>query len=68
MYMKDCADRLNAFLQFNDRDILENAGKVSRAVADKIAIEEYELYNQHRIEESSSDDFDKFIENNNLKK
>ena len=68
MYMKDWADRLNAFLQFNNRDILENAGKVSKAVADKIAIEEYELYNQHRIEQSSSDDFDKFIENNNLKK
>ena len=68
MYMKDWIDKLNAFLQFNDRDILENAGKVSKAVADKIATQEYEKFNQHRIEQGSSDDFDKFIENNNLKK
>ncbi len=68
MYMKDWIDRLNAFLKFNDRDILENAGKVSKAVADEIAIEEYGKFNQHRIEQSSSDDFEKFIENNNLKK
>src|SRR5690625_5173740 len=68
MYMKDWIDKLNAFLQFNDRDILENAGKVSKAVADKIATKEYEKFNQHRIEQSTNDYFDKFIENNNLKK
>ncbi|GGA69489.1 virulence RhuM family protein [Ornithinibacillus halotolerans] len=68
MYMKDWIDKLNAFLQFNERDILENAGKVSKVVADKIATQEYEKFNQHRIEQSSNDDFDKFIENNNLKK
>ncbi|WP_405098053.1 virulence RhuM family protein [Oceanobacillus sp. FSL H7-0719] len=68
MYMKDWVDKLNAFLQFNDRDILENAGKVSKVVAEKIATQEYEKFNQHRIERSSSDDFDKFIENNALKK
>ena len=68
MYMKDWIDRLNAFLQFNDRDILENAGKVSKAVADKMATQEYEKFNQHRMEQSPSVDFDKFIENNNLKK
>lgn len=68
MYMKDWIDKLNAFLQFNERDILENAGKVSKVVADKIANQEYEKFNQHRIEQSSNDDFDKFIENNNLKK
>lgn len=68
MYMKDWIDKLNAFLQFNDRDILENAGKVSKVVVDKIANQEYEKFNQHRIEQGSSDDFDKFIENNNLKK
>lgn len=68
MYMKDWIDKLNAFLQFNERDILENAEKVSKVVADKIATQEYERFNQHRIEQSSNDDFDKFIENNNLKK
>lgn len=68
MYMKDWTDKLNAFLQFNDRDILENAGKVSKAVADKIAIEEYEKFNQHRITQNASDAFERFIENKNLKK
>ena len=68
MYMKDWTDKLNAFLQFNERDILENAGKVSKVVADKIATQEYEKFNQHRIKQNSNDDFDKFIENNNLKK
>jgi len=68
MYMKDWIDKLNAFLQFNDRDILENAGKVSKVVSDKIATQEYEKFNQQRIKQGSSDDFDKFIENHNLKK
>jgi hypothetical protein len=52
MYMKDWIDKLNAFLQFNERDILKNAGKVSKVVADKIATQEYEKFNQHRIEQS----------------
>ncbi|WP_047984315.1 virulence RhuM family protein [Ornithinibacillus californiensis] len=68
MYMKDWIDKLNAFLQFNDREILENAGKVSNAVADKIAVQEYEKYNQNRIQQNTNDDFEKFIENQNLKK
>lgn len=29
MYMKDWVDKLNAFLTFNERDILENAGSVA---------------------------------------
>lgn len=68
MYMKDWRKRLDAFLEFDEREILQNAGKIERGVADKLAIEEYEKFNQNRIEQSSSDDFDKFIENNNLKK
>ncbi|TXL61097.1 virulence RhuM family protein [Cerasibacillus terrae] len=68
MYMKDWLDRLNAFLKFNDRDILENAGRVSKSVADKIATEEYEKFNEHRLSQQTNDDFERFIENNNLKK
>lgn len=68
MYMKDWTEKLNAFLQFNGREILENAGKVSKAVADRLAIQEYEKYNQNRIINKSNDDFERFIENNNLKK
>ncbi len=68
MYMKDWIEKLNAFLQFNEREILRDAGKVSKAVEDEIAIQEYESFNQHRITQQTSDDFDQFIENNDLKK
>lgn len=67
MYMKDWIDRLNSFLQFNERDILENTGRVSKAVADEIATQEYKKFNKHRIKQSRSDDFGQFIENKNLK-
>ena len=67
MYMKDWIDKLHAFLRFNERDIHENAGKVSKAVADAIAIQEYEKFNQQRIIQNTSDDLEKFIEHNDLK-
>ncbi len=67
MYMKDWIEKLNAFLQFNGRDILENAGKVSKEVAEKLAVEEYEKFNQNRIEKRKDSDFDKFIEEKKLK-
>ena len=67
MYMKDWIEKLNAFLQFNGRDILENAGKVTREVAERLALQEYEIYNQNRIEIRIDSDFDKFIKKNELK-
>ncbi len=33
MTMKDWAEKLNAFLQFNQKDILQNSGKVTAAIA-----------------------------------
>ena len=33
LYMRDWRERLDAFLRFNERDILLNAGKVSMEVA-----------------------------------
>lgn len=68
MYMRDWIEKLNAFLQFNERDILENAGKVSKTVAEEIAIQEYEKFNQQRIEQKLGDDFEQFIENKHLKR
>ena len=64
MYMKDWADKLNAFLQFNEHEILENAGQVSKEVADKLAVEQYEKYNQNRLEQPVESDFDAFIKKN----
>jgi len=67
MYMKDWIERLDAFLQFNEHEILKNAGKVRREVADKLATDQYEIFHQERLENPEKDDFDKFIERNRLK-
>ena len=60
MTMEDWAGKLNAFLQFNERDILDHPGKVSQAVAKAFAESEYEKYRivQDRLFES---DFDRHI-------
>lgn len=62
MTMKDWAEKLNAFLQFNERDILNHPGKVSKEVAKAFAESEFEKYRvvQDRLFES---DFDKYIKN-----
>src|SRR5579862_241884 len=44
MSMKDWAGKLNAFLQFNERDILNNPGKVTKEVAKAFAESEFEKY------------------------
>ncbi len=44
MYMKDWVEKLNAFLKFNEREILQNPGKISHEVAKELAIKEYEKY------------------------
>ncbi len=49
IFMRDWRTKLDAFLQFNERDILTNTGKVSKAVADQLALEQYEKFNQHRL-------------------
>lgn len=67
MYMKDWSDKLNAFLQFNEHDILQNAGKVSKEVAERLATQEYEKFKQIRIARHQESDFEKFIKDNRLK-
>lgn len=64
MYMKDWAQKLDAFLEFNEHDILTNAGKISAKLAEQFATEQYEVFQQQRLAESKKDDFDKFIESN----
>jgi hypothetical protein len=60
MTMEDWAKKLNAFLQFNERDILDNPGRVSRELAKAFAESEFEKYRivQDRLFES---DFDRHI-------
>jgi hypothetical protein len=45
------------FLQVqSERDILENPGNVSKAVADQLALEQYEIFHQHRLSEEARDE------------
>ena len=62
MYMKDWEEKLNAFLKFNEREILTDAGSISHEVAKELAEKEYEKYNQHRLEKPKKDDFDRYLE------
>jgi hypothetical protein len=61
MSMKDWVEKLDAFLQFNEQDILDNPGTVSAEIAKAFAESEFEKYRivQDRLLES---DFDKIIE------
>lgn len=60
MTMEDWAKRLDAFLEFTERDILQDAGKVSAEMAKAHAESEFEKYRivQDRLFES---DFDRVI-------
>lgn len=44
MTMKDWVEKLNAFLKFSEYEILTNTGKISREVAETLALKEFEKY------------------------
>jgi hypothetical protein len=60
MTMDDWAGKLDAFLQFNQRDLLDHPGKVTAEIAKAFAESEFEKYRivQDRLFES---DFDRMI-------
>ena len=57
MYMKDWIEKLHGFLQLNDRNILDHAGKISHGLAIEKAEGEYEKYNTV-VKNSVETDFD----------
>ena len=61
MTMQDWAERLDAFLKFNRREVLDNPGKVAAEVARSFALSEFERY---RIKQDAlfKSDFDRFLE------
>lgn len=65
MNMQDWVNRLDAFLQFNEVDILKDAGRVSHEVALALAEKEFEQYNINQDKLLKSD-FDKMLEQNKL--
>jgi hypothetical protein len=60
MKMSDWINRLDAFLQFNEYKILQDAGTVSHEVAKKLAEKEYEHFRLEQDKRFESD-FEKQI-------
>ena len=62
MTMEDWAKRLDLFLEFDDRDVLLDSGKISTAIAKDHAETEFEKYRivQDRL---FKNDFDKILQN-----
>ena len=48
VFLKDWEQRLDEFLQFNERKVLENPGQVSKEGADVFAQEQYDRFAQRR--------------------
>lgn len=60
MKMADWVQKLDAFLQFNEYQILQDAGKVSHEVAKSLAEQEYEKFRVQQDKEFESD-FDQAV-------
>lgn len=64
MTMQDWAEQIDKFLELDERDVLQNAGSVSREIANNKALSEFEKYRvvQDKLYKS---DFDKLTEGSN---
>jgi hypothetical protein len=51
MTMRQWEEKLDMFLTFNEKDLLNHAGKISAQVAEKLALERYSHFNQSRAKE-----------------
>jgi len=60
MTMKDWSKKLNAFLEFNEYDVLQNTGKVTAQIAKEFAISEFEKYKVIQ-DKSYKSDFDRLL-------
>jgi hypothetical protein len=62
--MAEWANKLDAFLQFNECNVLQDAGKISHDVAKSLAEVQYEKYSeQRRIDSATSiSDFDALVD------
>jgi hypothetical protein len=64
MHMADWVKKLDAFLQFNERNVLVHAGKVSHELAEQRAHEQFAIYEQRRLQLEAAhptSDFDKLV-------
>lgn len=56
LYMHDWREKLDAFLKFNERDILTNAGRVAKEVADRLALKQYDQFQARRLASEAETD------------
>ena len=57
VFLRDWQDKLDQFLQFNDREVLQGAGKISKKMADEKAQAEYGQFaeQQRRLKEAEGE-------------
>jgi len=60
MTMEDWVKRLDLFLEFDDREILQDSGKITKQIADQKALSEFEKYRVIQDKNYISD-FDKLL-------
>jgi len=65
MTMNDWSKKLNTFLEFNEHDILQNAGKVTAQIAKEFAINEFEKFKVIQ-NKSYQSDFDRLLSSMNI--
>lgn len=63
LYMRDWRAKLDAFLAFNEREILKDGGRISAEVAQRLALDEYDRFESRRLEEAAAapDELDEAI-------
>jgi hypothetical protein len=52
MTMAEWEEKLDTFLSFNERDLLDHAGKISAQVAEELALERYTEFDERRRQEA----------------
>jgi len=65
MHMADWIKKLDAFLRFNERNILTHAGRISQGMAEEHATTEFEKFEVKRLQREAQEptsDFDQFVE------
>lgn len=60
IYMSEWREKLDAFLRFNEREILTDPGRVSMEVAIQLALDEYRKFSGQRLSEEASRQDDEF--------
>ena len=54
VYMKEWKEKLDAFLRFNEQEVLSDKGSISMEIAQQLALEEFEKFSSRRIAEESA--------------